>query len=387
VRALIFEHGRNRAALAGARALNAAGWEVGVASPDPVELAPSSRAVSRWHRVEPPEWGLEDSIRALGDAIAAGGYEVVLPADDAKLMALSLRRGDLHGAVRYPSHEVVVRALDKLLLAEAAGRAGLHPPITEAAGRDALPGHETLVVKPRLHAGFRREGVPAHWDALVATSRRAALEHAEELRAGGAEPVFQEHVRGGLAAFSAVAEREGRLVGRVQQASERIWPPGAGFSTRARTMPVDPALAERVAALLGELGWTGLAELQFIVDGEGRWRLLDLNGRLYGSLALAVAAGVNLPAAWAAVATGRPAPAAADARPGVRYQWLEGDLRRAARERSGGLAADLAGSFRYALGACHSIWRIDDPAPALRHAGRLARRGLAKPWRSRRSRG
>jgi hypothetical protein len=49
----------------------------------------------------------------------------------------------------------------------------------------------------------------------------------------------------------------------------------------------------------------------------------------------------------------------------VRYQWLEGDLRRAAVERRGGLLLDLAGTLRFAAGAVHSTLSLRDPAPAL----------------------
>ena len=43
-----------------------------------------------------------------------------------------------------------------------------------------------------------------------------------------------------------------------------------------------------------------------------------------------IAAGSNFPAVWACLATGRPLPPLTAARAGVRFQWLEGALRRAA---------------------------------------------------------
>jgi hypothetical protein len=133
-------------------------------------------------------------------------------------------------------------------------------------------------------------------------------------------------------------------------------------------MPVDPRLREGVAALLERLGWFGLAQVQFLAPPGGEPRLIDLNGRFYGSLALAVGAGVNLPAIWAAAAQDRPPPPAPAQLPTVRYQWLEGDLRRAFAERRGGLLTDVAGTLRYAVGAQHSVASLRDPGPALRLA-------------------
>jgi hypothetical protein len=98
--------------------------------------------------------------------------------------------------------------------------------------------------------------------------------------------------------------------------------------------------------LLDALDWHGLAELQFIVEDEIP-RLIDLNGRFYGSLSLAVAAGANLPAIWAGLAIDDVPATPVRARPGVRYQWGSADLRRAVRERRGGLVRDLAGTAPY----------------------------------------
>jgi predicted ATP-grasp superfamily ATP-dependent carboligase len=147
---------------------------------------------------------------------------------------------------------------------------------------------------------------------------------------------------------------------------------------RAQTVPVDKQLAARVARLLEELGWSGLSELQFIVPERGEPLLIDFNGRFYGSMSLALAAGTNLPALWAGIATGQPVgELAGDAAPGVRYQWFEGDLR-AAREHPRGRFRDVAGCFRYALRVRHNIRNATDPLPALRTAasliGHLARK-------------
>ncbi len=108
---------------------------------------------------------------------------------------------------------------------------------------------------------------------------------------------------------------------------------------------IDNALIERARRLFARLAWIGLAELQFLQDADGRLYLIDLNGRFYGSMALAISAGASLPAVWAADAIGlRPEPQFA--RPGRRYQWLEGDLRlawagRVATRRCGQASATL----------------------------------------------
>ena len=152
------------------------------------------------------------------------------------------------------------------------------------------------------------------------------------------------------------------MLARVQQVAERTWPQGLGCSVRARTVAVDEEVARKVGALLQELGWQGLSELQFLVPDGGEPQLIDFNGRFYGSMSLAIGAGVNLPDVWARSVTGRDTPEPRDAAPGVRYQWLEGDLR-AAREDSRGPLRDLFDCLRYAAGARHSVSSLRDPGP------------------------
>lgn len=377
MRALIVEHGASRAALAASRALAAGGWTVGNGSPAHRSPSAASRAVVRHHPVPLPGEGVDAFVAAVSAAVEEEGYEVIFPADDAEVLALSERRADIPAVVTLPPHPVVLRALDKLELTASGERAGLAVPRTwPLAADDAPPSRGPFVVKARFHAA---SGTTSRVEASVAATGKEAIRHGNAIRAGGREPFAQERLEGRLEAFVALVDRDGRTVVAAQQASERIYPPGTGLSVRARTVPIDRALAQRVEALLGDLGWVGLAELQFIRPPGGEPHLIDFNGRLYGSLALAVAAGPNLPDLWARLATARPLPAAVPpAEPGIRYQWLEGDLKRALVERSGGLAADVRQSLRYALGARHSIWSASDPWPALDRVATLAGRSIRR---------
>jgi len=134
----------------------------------------------------------------------------------------------------------------------------------------------------------------------------------------------------------------------------------------------EPELAAAAGRLLADLRWFGLANLQFLRPADGAPRLIDLNGRFYGSLALAVAAGVNVPDLWARMAVGDPVPSFTSARPGVRFQALGEDLRRARAQPRGGLLRDVAGTLAYGVGAAHPHLSLSDPRPALAVLGRLA---------------
>lgn len=383
MRALIVETGFSRGALAAVRSLAAAGWEVGVGAPAGAGLASSSRHRRRRHLVPAAHEDRDAFLAAVRRAVRDHGYDVVFGAGEAEVLALSLLRDEVGAIVPHAGHRQVVRAIDKQELSEAAESVGIltaraldpstlasstldpSAPDPSALDPSALAGERPpLVVKSRLHAHPERPGAPPRIDTLVVPGPEAARRRVDEVRRLGGEPRVEEFHEGRLMAYAAVTAVGGRVVCDCMQVASRIWPPGAGASCRAETVRVDPAISDRAARLLAALGWFGLAQLQFVVPEDGRPRLIDLNGRFYGSMALATAAGANLPAAWAALAVGHDVPPAR-ARPGVRYQWLEGDLRRAAVERRRGLLLDLAGTLRFAAGAVHSTLSLRDPAPAL----------------------
>lgn len=369
-RVLIVEASADRAALAACRALGAAGWTVGVASTDRAGLVAASRCAAARHRVVPPHRDLEGFIRDVNAAIEAGRYELVFPGGgDAEALALSMRRDELAAQVPYPAHDRFLRASDKVELTAAAERLGLAVPRTV----EIDPGTEAeldppLVVKARLHAPLEAEGGSSRFEAAVVSDLEEARRQAEEIRGLGGAPIAQELIDGRLMALTIVTDRDSRVLARAQQVAELTWPPGAGVSVRARTVAVDEELGRRTAELVAELGWFGLAQLQFVLSPARGPVLVDFNGRFYGSLSLALAAGPNLAAIWAAEATGRPAPPSGDARPRVAYQWLGGDLRRALTERRGGLGRDLAGSLLAGRGAVRPMWSRRDPRPTLRAA-------------------
>ena len=378
-RVLIAEGLNDRAALAACRALYSAGWEVGVASYPGAGLAAASRSVSARHRSVPPERDLDRFVEHINAAIRQGAYEVVFPGySDSELMALSLRREEIDAAVPFAPHETVVRSLDKLELTWAAATAGLAAPETVEANDSELERRQPpYVIKQRTHARFDSGRGTSRIATRIIEDRDEGRRMVERIRRQGGTPLLQEAIEGNLIAFVAFMSRDGRLRARAQQKAERIWPPRSGFSSRSRTVAVEDDLSARVEALLQDFGWFGIAELQFLARPGRPPTLIDLNGRFYGSLALAVSADLNLPAMWAAEATGRTA-AGGVARPGVRYQWLEGDLRRALVERRCGLVHDLLETLRVAAkDTVHSIWDRRDPFPFVRAVGLLVRRG----WR------
>jgi predicted ATP-grasp superfamily ATP-dependent carboligase len=328
-------NGRNKTTLATVRSLAAAGYRPAVTVSVRHSMAASSRFCERRVRVPPATApGYAD---AVGAELAARPYLETLPTSDAALVALG---------------SPVAALLDKRRLDELARGLGLAGPPTQSfPTADAMraKGREftyPIVVKPAA-ARYQARRVDSV-DALC-----------EPLPDNG--PVLvQPFLSGGLRAVGGVLW-QGRLVAAVHQRYLRTWPVDCGGASAAETVAPDLALEDRLVALLQ--GYSGV----FMAQLSGEY-LLDLNPRVYGSMPLATAAGVNLAGAYCDLLGGAAPPTSPRrGRPGVFYRWLEGDVRHVAtllRRREAGPWTALR-ALRPRRGAAHGPESLRDPGPVL----------------------
>lgn len=371
-RILVLGSDRSRGALAGIRALGRSGWDVGVGSPSPGGPGQRSRFARRWHEVPLPGTDDDAFSTALRAAVEAGAYDVAVASGDDWLLALSACAPWLTSTVAHPPLATVLRAIDKLSLAEAATAAGLATPRTAEGSKECLSAWRgPAVVKPRLHWQPGRPPLP-RIEAVTAEGRDIAGA-VEAIEAVGGEPVLQEPIVGRLEAMAGVFV-DGTLRARVQQVAHRVHP-AMGISSRASTVPVDEGLAAGVTRMLGSLEWFGVAQVQFLRGPDGVPRVIDLNGRFYGSMALATSAGANLPDVVGRASLGLPVDGATDARPGARYVRFEGEVRRVLEARS---LREAAGTLSFSLGATQALWNRSDPMPVLGPLSDRIRRGLRR---------
>jgi predicted ATP-grasp superfamily ATP-dependent carboligase len=383
-RALIAESGAAPHVLAAVRALGTAGWEVGLAISG--RATGRSRHVRRVHQVPAPEERPEAFVDAIATAVRSHHYDVVFGADDIEVLALSAQREEVPCVVPYADHDRVLLALDKLELTRAARRAGLASPDTRPADDEALAALSgPAMVKARLHWEPGGTGAQRYVEAAWCEDPHAAAREAAAMTAVGVRPLLQAPVAGELMALTAVVDRQSTPVALAQQRSTRL--SLRRTSTRAETVVLDTRLAAAAGRFLKDLRWFGLANLQFLRPPDGEPQLIDFNPRFYGSLALTVAAGVNLPDLWGRLALDEPVAAGAVARPGVRFQSLVEDVRRARVERRLGLARDMAQTLAYAPGAVHPTASARDPRPGLVMAGRMGAAAAGRLLPRRRSGG
>jgi hypothetical protein len=181
------------------------------------------------------------------------------------------------------------------------------------------------------------------------------------------EFIVQRHIAGDLISFGGVSIDTG-LLGFVVSRYSRTWPPRAGNAAFAETIEAPDGLADRIEALLAQLGWIGLFEVELIACQDGRFAAIDFNPRAYGTMSVATAAGVPLAALWCGWLLGHRPPRPAPAPAGIRYRWGEADISNALWQLRRGAWLGALEALRPQKAVTHPYLRLSDPGPAAARA-------------------
>jgi predicted ATP-grasp superfamily ATP-dependent carboligase len=125
-----------------------------------------------------------------------------------------------------------------------------------------------------------------------------------------------------------VLMNEGMPLGMFAHRRLRERPPSGGVSVLRESIALPKGMVESTLKLLQRVKWHGVAMVEFKIDEASKVPLLmEINGRFWGSLQLAVDAGVNFPFLLFKMAMGRPEAVPENGyRAGVKCRWLLGDL-------------------------------------------------------------
>lgn len=375
--AILVADGEQRSALAVVRSLGLAGFRVLTCSSRRKSLAGSSRYCQAETMLPDPLTDPDAFGAAIVDLCGRWGIGVLLPMTDASHLAVLPFREAL-GDVLLPAPplETFLRLSDKLSLTRTATRLGLHVPLQvvipsceEVADIDVCRLRFPLVLKPAssvVKAGPRRMRLGVRHAATV-EEMRVAL---EELPAEAYPVLVQERIRGpGVGIF--LLRWDGRIVAVFAHRRIREKPPSGGVSVYRESIAADPELVRQAEALLAVHDWRGVAMVEFKVQRDtGRAYLMEANGRFWGSLQLAIDAGVDFPVLLVRTALGERLERVDRYRTGIRSRWWLGDLDHLiARLRGGDSDPSLAqgGVSRLrALGDFLVLWRPGDRGEILR---------------------
>jgi predicted ATP-grasp superfamily ATP-dependent carboligase len=103
-------------------------------------------------------------------------------------------------------------------------------------------------------------------------------------------------------------------------------PPSGGVSVLSESIPLDPRLLDISKILLGSVPCHGVAMVEFKMRSSGLPYLMEVNPRFWGSLQLAVDAGIDFPWLLYQLAVGAPIDTPQGYQTAIRCRWMLGDL-------------------------------------------------------------
>jgi len=329
--------GDQRSALAATRSLGRRGMAVAVGAESDRSLAACSRySRDRFHYPSPYR-DPDSFFNCIGDYAARHRGAVLFPMTDVTVGELLRRRHELQEMVTLPfvDFERYAAASDKANLLAIAETLGVPTPQTIFAGNDntdidgivagATKIGYPLVIKPSMSRIRTRNG----W--IQAGVRYAedceALRQELEREACRSVPLLiQERIEGpGIGIFLLL--HRGEIVAKFAHRRIREKPPSGGVGVLCEGIEAPVEALDSATKLLQKFDWTGVAMVEFKLDRrDRRFKLMEINGRFWGSLQLAISSGVDFPYLLFQLAAGEKIDPPRGYDVGLRSRWELGDL-------------------------------------------------------------
>jgi predicted ATP-grasp superfamily ATP-dependent carboligase len=239
---------------------------------------------------------VEELLRAATEL----GVDLIIPVTDAVIVPLARARDRFEPVTKLAVADPAALASvqDKLVTLDLATQLAIPTPrselvttVDEARSR-ARDLRWPIVLKPQAslaQKNGRSVGLRVSYANDLASLEARMAEY--EGRSG----VLLQEYSDGIGYGVEILAHEGRPLAAFQHRRLREVPFTGGASSFRESVPLDPTLYDYSERILAAVGWTGLAMVEFKVGRAGA-TLMEVNGRVWGSLPLAVRSGMDFPA-------------------------------------------------------------------------------------------
>lgn len=289
--------------LAVVRSLGRSGLTVVLGTQDAQSIARLSRFVSEVIYFNQNTDGIEAWLDKLADVLQRRRFDLVIPVTDGYLVPIvrSRARFELYAKLAIPDDYGFQNTYLKQNTLALAERLGVPIPRTVfvcdvAELREAEPQIEDLlpvVIKP-VSSKVWKEGKRIDLFASIVQDLRTFRGRAEAMLA--ITPVLIQNYFPGVGVGQEFLTDRGAILSAFQH--ERLHEPlGGGGSLYRKSVPLNNEMLKHSKKMLDDMKWTGVAMVEYKWNPvSGEFVLMEINGRFWGSLPLAVSAGVDFPA-------------------------------------------------------------------------------------------
>jgi len=311
-----------RKSLAVARSLGRAGKQVAVGEMTPLCCAFFSTYCREKLLYPSPRTKPDRFVEFIKDKLKTGKYEAIYPMEEETLLLLGKERDWIceHTLFPFPENAMIESVRDKASLMKTAEQAGFPVPKTilvnnaeeleERIDEVPLP----AVIKPRISSGARGIEYVREREELIPAYNRVDSKYSR--------PLIQEFIPGESFGVPCLGDGEGGMPAVFIHRRLRSYPTSGGSSTLAESVE-SSKLVEIAERWIKHLRWYGVAMLEFRLDErDGRFKLIEMNPRFWGTTALPTACGVNFPLLLYKMAAGEEIPHIREWKTGVKARWL-----------------------------------------------------------------
>lgn len=239
-------------------------------------------------------------VDAVLDFVRGQSIDLIVPVTDWTLQPLSDQRSRFEGVcpLALPSRAALATTSDKYRTIAVAKSLGIAVPRTELIGSpaelQALPEMALpVVVKDRFSVQWSH-GKAIFGSVAYAYGKEDLQKKVEErLRVAG-EVMVQEFASGTGLGFSCFVIEQDVFLPFAWERVREVDPRGSASSCR-RSIPLEHETVELSGRLIREIGFQGIAMVEYKRGGDGRQVLMEINGRPWGSIALPIASGIDYP--------------------------------------------------------------------------------------------
>lgn len=288
-----------RAFLAVIRSLGRANLQVHTGMCADSDLALKSVYVHRHHQIPEYHPSSSDWIDCISELMAQYQFDLVIPTHDESAIPMQLYRDRLAALGRAYSldPQVFDIAFDKIKSSELALKLGIKlPKQTTIAVGDLKSGPPAgfrlpIVIKPS--SSYISDDLGQRREVKIVTSE-AQLQDTAAKHSDWGDVLIQEVFKG-IGAGVEILAHKGETLAIFQHV--RVHEPlGGGASSYRKSVPINPELRDAAEKLMAGLNYTGVAMVEFKIDPVSKdWIFIEINGRFWGSLPLAIASGVDFP--------------------------------------------------------------------------------------------
>jgi len=288
-----------RSFLTSVRSFGRRGIEVHAVPDDWSAPALTSRYIHRLVRLPHYNLGGEAWADAMAEILGAESYDLVLPCNDQGILPLHQHRARFADTrlaivdapaidIFFDKHLTRQLALESDVPVAPGRRLEAEDSADSLAKEFGLP----LAVKPRQ--SFVLDNLQRRRSVVLCRSLKQLATCLTRIGTERDQYIVEGFFQGYGTGVSVLAH-QGRLLQIFQHRRVREPAHGGGSSYR-RAVPVDPRLAQATARLAEAARLTGLAMFEYrLNDAHKDFILLEVNARLWGSVPLPVAAGIDFP--------------------------------------------------------------------------------------------